>query len=277
MSFEIINDGIKFPFFMALYGPGGVGKTGLSTYSESPFFIPTERRTQSFKRDGYKYRGFKDIPSSINEFFEMLRFVIKNHDELGLRTLVIDNLTELQPMIYRDIIEKTPTISRKDGAVKKVESISDYDFGAGYDKAMDYWNRLIAGCDILLHKGINVIVVAHSHSKNDEDINTGEAFKRVDMNLQSWGNSKVPEIFYQKCDYVYYLESEAASKLVKGQFGGQKRIARSSISDVIVYTRRTSRFFAKTTGGNDKIPDFYEYDANSVNETSTKIFEDIEQ
>ncbi len=263
MEFEIIDGAQKSPYFGVIYGAGGTGKSWLASYADDPLFLSVEPGTNLIPAKKFKIR-----PTSIDQFFEMLKAAIKAKPG----TLIIDSLGFLEPMIYADVLEKNPVSDGKNP--KPVLSIADYGFGRGYAKAMDYWHRLMKGIDAMNDRGINVIAITHSHYKNipTED---GETYKVTDMALQSFGDYNVPELLKRRADWVLYVESKTKTRSVKNKFGGEKVIPFGAEPNLLVHTRSTSQFFAKMRAADmDKVKDYYELDQRNP-DTYRKLFEDI--
>lgn len=264
MDYEIIDGAQKAPYLGILYGAGGTGKSWLASYAEEPLFLSIEPGTNLIPAKKIKTR-----PTNIEQVFDMMRYVLKNQP---CKTLVLDSLGFLEPMIYADVIEKNPTTEGK--SPKPVLSIADYGFGRGYAKAMDYWQKLLKGVDALNDKGISVIAITHSHYKNipTED---GETYKFTDMALQSFGDYSVPELLKRRADWVLYVESKVKTRTVKNKFGGEKVIPFGQEPSLLVHTRATSQFFAKIRAADmNAVEDYYEINPREP-ETYKALFEAI--
>jgi len=113
---------------------------------------------------------------------------IRKRKKLGLvdiDTVIFDTISMLEPMIWADVIKNNPTIPRG-GKQFEVKAISDYDYGAGYDMAMEYWERFIVMCHALRDCGLNVLIIAHSCYRNVNDEHGTRKF--IDLSLEGvWG------------------------------------------------------------------------------------------
>jgi len=237
LNFDIIDGVVDEPYFMTIYGPGGVGKSWFASNAEKPLFIPVEQGVNKIP-----VKKYNTHPKTSDEFFAMFKHAIQQKTD-DVKTIVIDSAGPIQSMFYVDIINKEPEIVTKNGK-KTVESINDYPFGHGYAKAMAYWDKVIAGVKAAHKTGKNVILITHSHLKNVTN-EGGESYKKIDMELQSFGDYKVPELLKRWSDYVLYMESKVQTRKVKGKFGGESIVPLNTTPDRIIYTRETNMFFAK--------------------------------
>ena len=269
MDFEIIDGSVKAPWLGIVYGPGGCGKSWFASYASNPFYIPVEPGVNLIPA-----RKFSKIPGSFDELLDMMRFVVKSGIDKTGKTIVIDSLGFIEPLIYADIILKNPMTEGKNPV--PVQSISDYGFGRGYAKSMDYWKRILTGIDAMQAKGMNVLLITHSHYRN-LPMDDGSTFKYIDMALQTFGDYSVPELLKRRSDWVYYMESQVQTRTIKNQFGGTRTVAGHAMPETLVYTRSTSKFYAKIRTADEKsIPDYYVLDRENLVEDSRKIFLDIE-
>ena len=269
MKFNVISDIAKEPYLGVIYGTGGVGKTFLAKYSESPCFLPLEAGTNKLPKgiDRYDAR-----PQNIDDFFEMMRHLIANPGRC--KTAIIDSMGFFETLVYADILIKNPTTGGD--KPKPITDISQYGFGSGYAMAMGYWQKLLKGVDALQGKGMNVIFITHSHLIS-VPTESGDTYKMHGMALQKFGQSDVPELLRRRSDWCLFMQSTAKTSKIKNQFGGSKTVAMTgSRPQVIVHTRATSSFFAKVRAADEsKIQDYYEINPNDIDGSSKAIFNDI--
>jgi hypothetical protein len=249
---------------MAIYGQGGVGKTFLASYAEDPMYIGLESGTNLVPA-----KKFNVKPKCIDDVYEMIRYVIKYPD--SCKTVVIDSLGFFQSMVYADILKKNPSTGGKDP--KPVNGIIDYPFHSGYAMALPYWEKLMVAIDALQSKGKNVILITHSQLKN-ATTEGGESYKVTDFALQSPNNGDVCELLRRRLDICLFVESTAKTRKKSGGFSGSTTLPMvGSRPDVTVYTRATSRFFAKCRSIDEtKVNDSYTIDSDNIDESSRAIF-----
>jgi hypothetical protein len=274
----IDNETAKTPYFGILYGPPGVGKSWLASYAERPFYIATEKGCEKVPGIGrYKDANGKLIlPTELSHFYEMMGGALSNTAiRDNYKTIVIDSGKFVDVLISAHIIKENPT-EVKNKVQVEVESLADYNFGRGYEKALAVWQRIMAGFDKMRDKGFNVILIAHSSLKNETTI-AGEDYKKNKIDLLQFGNISVPNLLYAKADWCYFMRSEGGTRSIKNNFGGKKTLADNSAQQTVVYTRGQSGFDAKVRTANiENIPDYYEIDIYDSS-TSKQIFIDLEK
>lgn len=272
--FEIGTSPIAGPYFGIVYGPAGVGKTWLCRHAPKPFFLAVEKGVEKVPDVGRFIKdGRINIPSDLSTFFAMMtHFVKTSHD---YKTLVVDSGKFVDALIFADVIAKHPTEIIKKVEVK-VESIGDYNFGTGYAKAIEHWNRFLKGVDALHRKGVNVILIAHAHDKTVSS-HSGDDYKKTKIDLFEFGMHSAPNLLSARADWVYFMRSEAKTISQRNAFGAEKTRAINGQPDIKIYTRSTNAFDAKIrTTNRENVPDFYVIDLDDES-TSQQIFEDLEK
>jgi hypothetical protein len=276
-SLKVSNSVTRRPYFMVIYSAGGVGKTGLCLYSQDPFYVGFEPGIDWVPSQKFvDNNGLAIIPKDVDQAYDMIKWLIpsSNRDALEkpIRTVVIDSLGFFQDLVYADIVAKNPFTKGKEP--KKVTCIQDLGYD-GMGMAMSYWDRLLKAVDVLQSKGLNVIMITHSHRVNVTG-ESGESYKIIDMDLQSYGSYSVPELLKRRADWVYYLTNEV-STVTTGTGNRSKTSAiGNSTAQMRVQTRASSLAFAKCRPEKEEnIPDFYYLSAFDREEVATKIFNDI--
>ena len=274
----------KTPYIGTIYGKGGTGKTGLAVYAPSPFFICVEHGTKwifgnkQLEGIAQTYLDANNnivMPSTADEFFDAIRWLC-NRKNLALfqqpiKTVVIDGMGFIERLFYRDLVEKNP---EKNG--KPVLDITDL----GYDgqlKAMEYWEKLFSGCERLRAVGLNVILITHSLLKNADNAD-GSRYKYIDMELQTFGNANVPNLFAKRSDFVYYIDCQVTTS-TQGAGNWKRSVANGRNESVYqVHTRQTPLFYAKSRSVDGSlIPDVYTFDLQDRETVAKQIFEDLEK
>ena len=266
-SLEVIDGVIDEPYSMIIYGQGGAGKSFLASYSEDPMYIGLESGVNLMPA-----KKFNVKPKNIDEFFEMIKWFIKNPTQA--KTVVIDSMGFFQSMVYADIMIKNPTTGGKDP--KPVSGIVDYPYHSGYAMALPYWERLMTAIGILKGRGMNVIMITHSQLKN-ATTESGDSYKVTDFALQSPNNGDVCELLRRTVEFCLYVESTAKTIKKKGFASNSTTVPLSGTRpDVTVYTRATSRFFAKTRCIDEtKVPDYFMIDPSDMDGSSKEIFDTL--
>lgn len=170
MSFlsKVTRGPVKKPLLILIHGSPGVGKSTFAADFPSPIFLGSEDGTDHIDVARLpELRSFKDIMSALGE----LR--TQPHD---FRTLVIDSIDWLEPVIFSSVCEEAG-----------VDSIEDAfkGYGRGYAAALEKWRELMAQLSALRsERKMNVVAIAHSTVKRLDDVATGKQYDRVTLKLQ---------------------------------------------------------------------------------------------
>jgi hypothetical protein len=155
----------RVPPRLVIYGPGGVGKTTWAAKSPAPLLLPTE--------DG---QGVLDIPAlpratSYTDHVHAALMAVLN-DEHNFRTLIVDSLDHLEPLIWAD----TCKLGGK-------ASIEDFGYGKGYVEALGFWRQFYGLLDAIRERrGMAVILIAHHEVKAYQDPSQ-EGYDRYQIKL----------------------------------------------------------------------------------------------
>lgn len=162
------------PCKMVLYGVQGIGKTTFAAASPNPIFLPIEDGLASIEAPRFPR------PDSFAAVLEAMRVLYREkHD---YRTLVVDTLDALEPLIWRHVC---------DDARKK--SIEDFGYGKGYVHAVEEWRRFLGACEVLRDKvGMGIILIAHSAVVRTSPPD-GEEYDRYSLKLHKMASAAVQE------------------------------------------------------------------------------------
>lgn len=128
---------------IVLHGPPGIGKTTFASSADSPIFIRTEDGLGGLEVDTFpESESVSDVMESLAALYE---------DGHGYQTVVIDSLSALEPLIWKQVASDHGK-----------DNLEDLGFGKGYIYAMDYWREVIEACKGLAKRGIMPILIAHT-------------------------------------------------------------------------------------------------------------------
>lgn len=148
-----------------IYGPEGMGKTSLAAQADKPVFLQVEKGTPA----GLELDSFGHLTSyaQVMEAIEVL--YNENHD---FKTVVIDSLSELEKLIFRETCER--------GGKKTIE---DFGYGKGYKEADYVWTEVIDGVNALRRdRGMTVVLIAHAKVDRFDDPQTS-SYSRYGLSL----------------------------------------------------------------------------------------------
>ncbi|MFA5166765.1 MAG: AAA family ATPase [Candidatus Paceibacterota bacterium] len=275
-SLQVASEPIKRPFLGVIYGEGGTGKTGACMYAPDPFYVSVEAGTDWIPAPKFvDANGRSIIAQTSEQLFQMIGWLCKKANiekiDKPVKTVIIDSLGFAERLFYNDIVLNHPFTDAKEP--KPVKTIIDLGYdGQGF--AMDYWHRLLTGCEQLRKRGFNVILITHAAWAN-ENSEGGKTYKKKEMALQVYGRHNVPELLKRSSDFVYFMSSEIMTSTV-GAGKWTKNLGTNSEAETVIHTRPTSLFYAKTRSiDGSNIPDAYSFTVETRKEVCTQMFNDI--
>ena len=197
-----------------LIGQEGVGKSTAGAQMPNPVFLCGE--------SGLVGPQFADTPSfTPASWAESLAFCEElASNPSGYKTLVIDTLDWIEPMLYMHVVQ----------AAKKndIKHIEDFGYGKGYVIAQQEARKMLAVLDKVNAAGMAVLILSHSQLKTVKNPE-GDDYDHFESKV----NTKVAGIFKEWCDAVLFARFEIYVRKdgmkVKAQ-GGTERIVQTTHS-----------------------------------------------
>lgn len=183
---------------MAIYGPGGIGKTSLAAEFPNPIFIQTE--------DG---AGLLEITSFSDEPLTQWSDVDTALQELAtedhpFKTLVVDSVTRLEGLIWAETCQRN-----------NWKSIEDPGYGKGYVEADAIWREFLSACTWLRdHKGMCVVMIGHESVQSFSDPVT-DSYDRYTMRL----HKRAEALIREDVDVLGFLNQVTTIAQEKKAFG----------------------------------------------------------
>jgi len=211
-----------------IYGNHGLGKSTFGSMAPHPVFIQTEDGLAGLDCERMsKANSFADVINQLGELYN------EPHD---FKTVVIDSLDHLEPLIWARLIEEVPTGEKG----SKIRDIEDYGYGKGYVKALDIWREYLNALDMLrTERGMMVIQTAHSQVKR-YDNPMSDPYDRFQLKLQERASALVQE----KADIVLFADYASSVIKTKDKSGNDRTRAIGS-GDRVLYTEERPAFQAK--------------------------------
>jgi hypothetical protein len=168
---------VKRPQKIVLYGTEKIGKSTWAGDAPAPIFLPLE--------DGSHHLDVARFPraTSWGETLDALDALAGEHD---YRTLVVDTLDALEPIVW------ARTCATKLNGEKRATAIEDYGFGKGYVYALDVWRDFLARLDVLVSRGMSVVLISHAALATIKNPD-GEDYQRFDLKLHRAASALVCE------------------------------------------------------------------------------------
>lgn len=218
---------IKMPHLFLLYGPDGIGKSTMGSEAPSPIFLGPEKGTLNL--DVARFPTPKNWAQVIEAVDDLLT---KSHE---FKSLVIDTLDWLEPLIYSHVCEQYDTTS-----IEKAAGGYGKGYREAYNQALILKDKL---SELRETKGMNIILLAHSKVVQFEDPTTESGYSRFELKLQDSAAVSMRSMWREYVDAVLFCNFET---FVKGE-GKQAR----GLSDRErkMWTERDAAFDAKNRFG----------------------------
>lgn len=230
MTLQAVTKGkLDEPIRCAIWGPAGLGKTTFAAQAPSPIFLPTEDGTSQLDVARFpKPESFQDCRDAVRELLET------EHD---FRTLVIDSVTHMEPLVFRAAIDQYNATTTK--KVADIEGVRG-GYGKGYEAAVDIWRLLLADIERLQRaKRMHVIFIGHVRVQNFKNPE-GPDYERFELSLQKLAAGLIREWVdaYLFARYeAFGVKEEGAAKTAKAKG--------SSTGARIIHTNWTAAYDAK--------------------------------
>jgi len=212
------------PSRIVCYAPEGIGKSTFASGAPEPIFLDAEGGTSHLDVARFaKPETWSDVLDAV----QVLR-----QDEHAYRTLVIDTLDAIEPMLWQHICAET--------GVRSIEEVGG-GYGKGYVAAVDGWRRLLAALEHLQRaRGMNVILLAHSQVKAFRSPDA-EDWERYTLRL----HEKSAGVIKEWADDVLFANLE----IVTARDAKTKRVRGISTGARLMHSTRTAAYDAKSRSG----------------------------
>lgn len=185
---KITRGVIKKPHIVMVYGVDGVGKSTFGAQAPNPVFLGTE--------EGSNQLDIARFPAPKN-WGEVLKAVDQltkgKHD---FKTLVIDSLDWIEPLLFQDICDRYNA--------KSIE-LAAGGYGKGYLESVMEWQKLAKSLITLRdERGMNVVLIAHSEVVKFNDPSTQTEYDRFGLKLYKKSSAFLREFV----DCVFFANFE---------------------------------------------------------------------
>lgn len=233
---------IARPQKVVIYGPEGVGKTSLAAKAPSPVFLDVESGTHHLDVDRFNHlEKWEDITAVIQQLAT---------EEHGFRTLVIDTIDWLEKRLAEFVCRRA-----------NKESVEDFGYGKGHVLVAEEMAKFLASLEVLLRRGIHVILLAHSTVKKFEMPDAAGSYDRFELKL----TKQVAPLIKEWADVVLF--ANYVTRVAENDQGKRRGVGGR---ERILHTTHTAAWDAKNRHGlEEKLPFTYEAIATVFGEVST--------
>lgn len=211
---------IEAPQISLIYGPPGVGKTSVAAQAEKPIFVGDFDESKALPVDRLP------SPKDFDDFMKQLEMI--GAEESGYRTLVVDNLSYLEPLVWSKTCkaEEVDSIEKVGGGYAK-----------GYIEALTHWRAMRdALVSVRAKRGMEIILIAHSAVKSFTSPSTQQAYDRFRIDI----HEKAANLFYRTCQNVLFANFETFTTLDQ-----RKRVRAFDKGQRFFHTQWSAAFDAK--------------------------------
>jgi hypothetical protein len=215
-----------------LYGPGGIGKTTVSTMAPGPvaFFDLDESLP--------RLAGQLETPPAPVDVsnWQDIRTALQSDGWDGIKTIVIDSITRAEELA---IVATLATVKTEKG--NSAKNVEDYGYGKGYGFVFDTFLPLLGDLDRHCRAGRNVILIAHDCTTNVPNP-SGEDWLRYEPRLQSpaSGKASIRLRVREWADHVLFLGYDVAvDSAGKGKGSGTRTLWPSELPFCMAKSRTT--------------------------------------
>ena len=229
------------------HGGPGIGKTTIAASAPDAVVIRTEDGLGALSVDAFPIaETYEDVKQAIDLLL---------NEKHGYKTLVIDSLSALEPMIWDDVARNN-----------KKANIEEFGFGKGYILAYKEWVDLFKKITLLSQNGIMPILIAHSAIVKFKSPDN-DPYDRYQIKL----HERAFHVIYERSDIIGFASLK--TNVIKRDSGfGKEDVRAISNGDRLLHLVEKPAFIAKNRY---RMPDYVNLDWDSFSNALTKGIQEI--
>jgi hypothetical protein len=198
---SIQKGGASKPPVVVLHGGPGIGKTTFAAAAPAPIFIRTEDGLGSLAPDAFPVAtNWGDVMGAMGVLYQ---------EEHEYKTVIIDSLSALEPMLWKQVAQD-----------HNKDSVEDLGYGKGYVLALDYWAQFLQGMAALRDdKGLTPVMIAHSDVIRYDSPEV-DPFDRFQIKL----HKRAFQLLYERADVIGFANWR--THVVKAEVGFNQKVSR---------------------------------------------------
>lgn len=160
LPFTVRGGRVRKPRRTVIFGEGGCGKTTLVADIADSLFVDINNGSESLDVQRYIFRPEDELRGHVPKTWEEVRQMNKTLRETKhpYKAVIYDLLGDLEHLALKFIVKRD---SPQDGKTKG-KSLESYGYGAGKQVLLDEMRVLFDEMNLLIARGIDVVIVAHS-------------------------------------------------------------------------------------------------------------------
>jgi hypothetical protein len=197
-----------------LYGVEKIGKSSLVAKFPAPIFLDVEKGTHHLALDRW------DIKTA-DELYETITWAIRERH--NYKTLVIDSADQAEKLMSNEVIKENHW-----------KSIDEPGYGKGFTALAEKFQSFLDDLDLVISKGINVVLIGHAHIKRFNPPETLEGYDRWEPKLAPKDSEKAKAWADAVLFATFDIKVIGSDNKPKG-IGGRERV---------IYTVRSAAYDA---------------------------------
>lgn len=228
MSLNLMEKNNGRPPRILLYGVSKIGKSTFASMADRPVFVQAE--------DGLDAIGADAFPLSLTYKSVMENLQSLAEEEHDFKTVVVDSLDWLEPMLHKELIARQPYGDKG----KKIDSIEDYGYGKGFSYALELWREYIDMLNYLREeKGMAVIQIAHAQIRKFENPET-DIYDRYELKL----HKSAASLMMEHSDIILFANYYVGVKKEEKSMSKDGRKRAVGTGERVLYTEERPAFMA---------------------------------
>jgi hypothetical protein len=200
---------------VTLYGTEGIGKTTLASQFPNPLILDTEDGARRIDCAKVKCTDWKTLYATLIEL---------GGDAQGFKTVVIDSIDWAESLLKESL------------SAKLGKPVDELPYGRSFGVIAEGFSPLLAACDVIVSRGVNVLLVGHSTIKRCTPPDTDEGYDRYELKL----SKQVGPLVKEWSDAILFCNYK--TRVVEGDDGKNRG---KGGKDRVLYAERCAAWDAK--------------------------------